>query len=519
MSGQDRLVHAVGTYVGGENQPKGDSNMLDLDGNKFKSVADNVSTLKELTALIRRNKVIPFIGAGMSIKIYGSWGSALKRFMEGHVFGQDLNNVKNLIVNGRFAEAAEKISDVSGVIGFQDRLIEVFGESATCADGALKLTHDILKEMPVRYLPKVFKDSLVVTTNFDKVLERVYSMDDDDFENIIPLRHITRWQAMQAQRNSPHYLIKIHGCVSAPDEVVMTKKSYDDFYNQEKYIKYLRSIFEGNTLLFIGCGLNQDRTVNLLREVGLGDHYAILEMNGEVDEQSFKDRKKFMSDDLQMHCIWYPQNEHHYVEDILEHIHTDISTHLKVDIATPVKTSKPAVKLLNNNESYYIGRWKGEPLEWIVLDAQPDKALLITKDCLSRRAYNKKQTPTSWYKCSLRREWLNEILDQVFDETERDRVLLCNNKNPANPTYGTLGGVYTNDKLFLLSIDEVKQYFPYDIARISRVNRTESWWWLRSMGYDTNYAAYVRSDGHIFDRGFQVDLPDGGVRPAFWLKL
>jgi hypothetical protein len=41
-----------------------------LEDPEFVRIGNNVSTLKKLIAQIRRNKVIPFVGAGMSIGIY-----------------------------------------------------------------------------------------------------------------------------------------------------------------------------------------------------------------------------------------------------------------------------------------------------------------------------------------------------------------------------------------------------------------------------------------------------------------
>ena len=48
----------------------------------------------------------------------------------------------------------------------------------------------------------------------------------------------------------------------------------------------------------------------------------------------------------------------------------------------------------------------------------------------------------------------------AFSKQEQQKIITSTISTPPNPTYGTLGGQDTKDKLFLLSIDEVETYFP-----------------------------------------------------------
>ena len=506
--------------------------MLDLNDSLF-DLYENRSILNDqLITLIKSNRIIPFVGAGLSIDIYGSWGAALKRMMKGYFSGRKAaedRGIETLIDAGDYEVAAQRIYDVLHDTPYLDRLIAMFKEDI--------ITDERLKTMSVRYLPRIFNDSLVITTNFDKVLERVFLMEQYSFEEKLVLRHLTRWQADRVRRDSPHYLIKIHGCVSAPDEVVMTKTSYDELYDSASpHIERLRSILSGNNLLFIGCGLKEDRTVDLLHGVQAGGHYAILPMDGETGEDAFEQRRTFMAN-LHMHCIWYPKGEHHYVEDILEYIYADITdqlrkaevaapkaslvelNHLSTETKEPAQVPKSSTKPLVKNETYTIGKWEDMDLEWIVLDVQKDRALLITKECLLMAPYYERNERVTWEECSLRIRLLPVLLGRIFDSAERDRVLLWNNQNPDNVLFGTSGGTDTEDRLFLLSIDEAKQYFPYDEARVAQHNGKNWWWWLRSPGHDANHAAFVHDVGSIYIYGTYVNRNSGGVRPAFWLDL
>ena len=498
--------------------------MLDLNDQGFNRFG-NVGTLQELSRLIKGNHIIPFVGAGMSIDIYGFWGESLERIMAGYYHNsQEIKEVKAQIADGLFEQAAERIKTKLRDTPFWDRLVEVFSENL--------VTDEALLKMSVRFLPKLFPTSLVITTNFDKVLEQAYLIDQKNFAEKVTLRHLSEWQAENVRKNKLHYLIKIHGCVSAPDEVVMTQKSYGELYaDGSAAIERLRGIIRGNNLLFIGCGLKEDRTVKLLGEQDLRGHYAILEMNGKANDNSFEQRRQFMCDKLSMHCIWYPQGEHHYVSDILEYIYFDYTNQLKVTASAapsvssvgrnhlPSEPPKPTVMPLIKGETTTIGCWNGQPLEWLILDVQPGKALLITKDCLMRAPYHKELTGITWDACTLRKEVLPQLLEQIFDDAERKRVLLTENKNPKNEKYKTRGGTDMEDILFLLSIDEAKQYFPYDEARVAELNGYACWWWLRSPG-DIDYnAAYVRYVGDLDIDGGEVLSAGGGVRPALWLNL
>jgi len=159
--------------------------MLDLNDPKF-DLFENRSTLEDqLIPLIRKNRIIPFVGAGLSIDIYGSWGTALKRMMKGHFGGRksDAKDIETLIDFGDYEVAAQKIRNALRDTTFQDRLVSLFKESL--------ITDELLKKMSVRFLPRIFKDSLVITTNFDKVLERAFLMEQHSFEEKLVLRHLT----------------------------------------------------------------------------------------------------------------------------------------------------------------------------------------------------------------------------------------------------------------------------------------------------------------------------------------
>ena len=189
------------------------------------------------------------------------------------------------------------------------------------------------------------------------------------------------------------------------------------------------------------------------------------------------------------------------------------------------------------------------PIEWLVLDVQDGKALLISHYGLDTKPYNTDYVDITWEQCTLR-TWLNnDFISTAFTADEQEAILLTNVDNSRAQCYSgydTTGGNDTQDKIFLLSYAEANKYFgvqhhsvseatdntksrvqttAYAIAQGAYTNSRyttaggaySGWWWLRSPGYCQYYAANVSLDGSLnFDC---VDSGDASVRPAFWLNL
>ena len=161
-----------------------------------------------------------------------------------------------------------------------------------------------------------------------------------------------------------------------------------------------------------------------------------------------------------------------------------------------------------------------------------DHALVISKYGLDVKPYNEAEANVTWETCTLR-TWLNgEFCNSAFSSEEKERIRQVTVKNPDNAIYGTDCGNDTTDRIFLLSIEEVEQYFADDESRkcwatgyakkngayASEPFGGTSWWHLRSSGSNLNFAAGVNTNGRVEAYGFSVGHNEM-VRPAFWLDL
>ena len=178
-----------------------------------------------------------------------------------------------------------------------------------------------------------------------------------------------------------------------------------------------------------------------------------------------------------------------------------------------------------------------EDIEWIVLDSKSNgDTLVISKDALEGLPYNKIfQVTITWEECSLR-EWLNtDFYGEVFTDEEKAQILVSQVTNPKNDATGTEGGNDTEDKVFLLSLDEVNTYFDSDESRICHpsayakgkgleagektVMEGNCRWWLRSPGLTGSDAARIFEDGSVNEDGGGIDRENNtGVRPVMWIN-
>ncbi len=190
-----------------------------------------------------------------------------------------------------------------------------------------------------------------------------------------------------------------------------------------------------------------------------------------------------------------------------------------------------------------------EDIEWLVLDVEGDRALVISRYGLDTKLYHEENEEITWEDCTLR-EWLNDnFYNEAFSSAEKSRIPTVTVTAEDNFTYDTDAGNDTEDKVFLLSIREAERYFSSDEERICEptdyavaqgtfVNTTVNTngscaWWLRSPGdnqdtgknlltEDHYHIAVVAVHGDVFDIGGPADGVDAGglaVRPAMWIEL
>ena len=176
-----------------------------------------------------------------------------------------------------------------------------------------------------------------------------------------------------------------------------------------------------------------------------------------------------------------------------------------------------------------------EPIEWLVLDRDGDRALLLSKYALDYQSfmpfYEPVTEPYTWESCSLRR-WLNgTFLNAAFSADEQQRLLTTTVITSPGSLHRENGPVTTEDRVFLLSNTEVYAYFASEATTAAEYTAyalsENPWpgnaatpgpadWWLRTTdGYDHPDGVYA--DGRVGEgaRAYEGEY----VRPAIWITV
>ena len=205
----------------------------------------------------------------------------------------------------------------------------------------------------------------------------------------------------------------------------------------------------------------------------------------------------------------------------------------KTESSSQEKDKNPEYKV---GETIEFGNYPQEedgtekPIEWIVMKNEGNQVLLLSKYVLDAKPYNEEFEKVTWETSDIRKWLNNEFYTTAFNKPEKAKIQASLIKNEDNSEYGTSGENDTEDKVFLLSEKEAETLFSNEEERIAKATEYAeksgvydeekgAWWWLRSPGYNSTYAAVVYNDGWVLGSGDSVYDNDDGVRPALYLNL
>lgn len=265
---------------------------------------------RELVAAVERGRIVPFVGAGMS-KPMGMplWGEALKELLA-RLPGADVAGITAQIDSEHYLAAAQALVEHDPVqtenfIRTKYRIQKI------------KLTG------PMLLLPRIAK-GCVITTNFDDAIEQTYGRDDVHFDAYM---HGTQGNNFFPRLvRGDRCLLKLHGDSDNPDTHILTHVQYANAYGSpfdfhKPLPKALRQVFVSQSLLFLGCSLEQDWSLELLEqakhadEYAIPNHYAILPA---PDDAQAKQQKATRLLRLNIQPLWYSAGEHEFVERYLQ---------------------------------------------------------------------------------------------------------------------------------------------------------------------------------------------------------
>ncbi|WP_108063554.1 tetratricopeptide repeat protein [Poseidonibacter lekithochrous] len=249
-----------------------------------------------LRELIRENKVIPFVGAGVSLavkdkykvqeneeddKLFVSWKKLLDKLADGlleHGKKDESDIVKlSLKIGENYLEIADKIKKYYPLEHlFFDKLEEVFD----------KKREDVYDESLT--LPKSIWNlgqKFIITTNYDNVLdwsspERVKHLDiQSDYELASSVR----------EEINEETILYLHGHIDKKSNIVLTTDTYNRLYNDSEDAEFkialetLKVKLATKSFLFFGYSLDDEFFIDELEKVcnnfgnNSSEHYILLE--------------------------------------------------------------------------------------------------------------------------------------------------------------------------------------------------------------------------------------------------
>ena len=266
----------------------------------------NANRFRELCAAVSQNYVVPLVGSGMSQPSgLPLWSEFLREVCKSSTMPQ--KDFNRLLIRSEFEKAAESL--ISRMPG------DLFDEKV---NHKLQVYEDSHIDGPVRFLPSLFP-KLVLTTNLDNVLERVYAEQNQSFGGMLHGEEIAHYRRDRASTAS--LLLKLHGDYRRREGRVLTKKEYDNAYAEGEGVvaRELALIYQTSSLLCLGSSLGPDRTVELIGKVAKVDgsvpkHFAFLRLPETEEEQV--DREHFLVD-RRIFPIWHGEDHNACITALL----------------------------------------------------------------------------------------------------------------------------------------------------------------------------------------------------------
>lgn len=209
---------------------------------------------ERLFKLIRREKVALFVGSGMSCYAGYPSASAFK------------NNILTLI----HRPEDYRLTAESSLLDVSEALVSQSGTKRTLN----KLVIDVFGKKPVNIslhetVAKIPHFKTIITTNYDRLFEIAYE------QRISPV--ITD-QDLTYTDNSRVELFKVHGCITRPERIILSRNDYNNFFvenlDQSVYWTVVKERIISKPVVFIGYSLGDDNINIILDRIfkALGDH-------------------------------------------------------------------------------------------------------------------------------------------------------------------------------------------------------------------------------------------------------
>lgn len=255
-----------------------------------------------------KRNIVPFIGAGVSCGCgLLTWYELLEELAKDYFSQEEIKKLKELAAIEFADEIVKRAGNISAIA---HRISEIFAS----------------REINISDIPYILLEEfspLIVTTNYDGIIERASTKVPRG--KITALLPCLRGQFSSAIQLNEYKLLKIHGSIEESTSFVISSQQYDVAYKENGLVEsYLRNIFSGKRVLFVGSSLEEDRTLEILKKCIEKNkelvHYAIIPRP--VKEKDYLQKNAHLMS-LGIYPIYFPQNDYGAISKLLNYIAED----------------------------------------------------------------------------------------------------------------------------------------------------------------------------------------------------
>lgn len=282
------------------------------------SSPSSVSLPPKLIQAQRERKIIPFIGAGLSLGRdvtgnFPSWRSLPIRLLEAcdeHGAWHDAADKRAMW--SIFVEDIENRSPRPMPLKDLLRQLDVL---------KAKLGHDYGAALTAIFRPADAKpgaahrsvlalgSQVIMTTNYDRLLE----MAEQDPGRLM-FTGVKSPAALEEIRSGRNVLFKIHGSAEDHNSVVLTLAEYSNAHSNPAYRKVLAHLMISHSFLFVGYGMSDPNDLDVLLASNADElggatsmHYALLQSS--ADRQADVERGSAFRERFRVTVLWYDSHE------------------------------------------------------------------------------------------------------------------------------------------------------------------------------------------------------------------
>lgn len=304
----------------------------------------NAEHFNQLIELMYAEAVVPFVGAGISASGgFTTWKNHLRH--QGKTAHINSAHIEALLASGAYETVLEDIEAVRGREVFINEIRDEFSRSGTIPDVVWRIS-------------ELFTDT-VITTNYDRLIEHAY-----DTGEAGKVQVINGLNALEKPDPKKITVIKLHGDIQNPKRCILSKNQYDEAYgngslNMHKPIpKLLAYHYKNSSLLFLGCSLRNDRTVQVFKTIkeGMGEeeetkqHFSIEQAPDSLEAIAQRNAELAK---LGITPIWFEKERYELVENILGLAKNELR-HRNVAPQQAVVDDKPPINL-DLGLSHFLG--------------------------------------------------------------------------------------------------------------------------------------------------------------------